>query len=444
MPRGVHKRNPNKPQSATLGVSWDAKNSKWQGAISNPLKRTASGGKEYRCTERFVNEADCIAATNALRKKVDDKYWAHCTLLAEADPLTRGLPRGPDEAADAEPKTLYWRPSQKNGHKPHRVARTSAGILGFVWVAACQHGQCTNVAKQAIKGGPREFCQPHGGHCPHGHQLSKCRNCNPNVTKMMSNCSSCGDMIGGKRVKSKGGNGLCAMCEAQSAPPPSPSKKQKTVAPRVKQYEEKMLSMLILSGYTESFNKGVAPRPGEFTREVYFDYRCVKGTEFKGDEKKYAYVDFVVNPHKGGKLVYLEVDENMHKGPNYNVLCDTTRMWNTVTSVGFDSAKQQIDWSLDVNVMWLRVNPDVAFKIGNTTHNPSSDARCTAVCKLIDGVEGHADDPKMSVHYCFYNMDENCNPTLLQDPDYHGQVKDGVRRVRHTMDADGAWCVSLE
>ena len=23
-------------------------------------------------------------------------------------------------------------------------------------------------------------------------------------------------------------------------------------------------------------------------------------------------------------------------------------------------------------------------------------------------------------------------------------VKDGVRRVRHTMDADGAWCVSLE
>ena len=119
-------------------------------------------------------------------------------------------------------------------------------------------------------------------------------------------------------------------------------------------------------------------------------------------------------------------------------------MWNICTSVGFDvSAQQQVDWALDVNILWLRVNPDSPFKIGDVTHKPSSDARCEAVCKLIEDIEGHADDPKMSVHYCFYHMDGDCKPTLLEDSDYHEQVKDGVRCVRHTIDGNGAWCVSL-
>ena len=210
MPRGV--RNPDLPQSATSGVVWHKQKSKWVGTISNPLKRTASGRPKNEATALFVNEVDCIKATNALRKKIDDAYWAHCTLLAEADQLTKGLPRGPDDAADAEPKKLYWRPNKQNEHKPFRAVRGSVGEQGFRWKAACQHGQCTNVAQQAVKDGPLEFCQKHGGHCPHKHFWMHCPVCGYG-TKTVNKCSNCPTTLYVKRRVSKGGNGLCAPCE---------------------------------------------------------------------------------------------------------------------------------------------------------------------------------------------------------------------------------------
>ena len=150
MPKG--QRNPDLPQSARPGVVWQKKSGKWRGQITNQLKRTASGGQKSECTAYFVNEVDCIEATNALRKKIDDEYWASRTLLAEADPSTKGLPRGPKDAVDAEPAKLYWRPNSKNEHKPFRAVRGSGnGQGGFTWYRACQHGQCTNLAQQAVE-----------------------------------------------------------------------------------------------------------------------------------------------------------------------------------------------------------------------------------------------------------------------------------------------------
>ena len=210
MPRGGHNRNPDLPQSATPGVTWCKKKSKWRGQINNLLKRTASGGRKEECTAYFVNEIDCIEATNALRKKINDEYWAHCTLLAEADPSTKGLPRGPDHAVDAELDKLYWRPSPQ--HKPYRAVRGSIGEQGFGWPRACQHGQCTNFAQQAVKGGPVEFCQTHGGHCPHERFWMDCRECGYGV-KSVRKCSNCPTLLNIKRRESKGGNGLCPRCE---------------------------------------------------------------------------------------------------------------------------------------------------------------------------------------------------------------------------------------
>ena len=63
--------------------------------MQNLLKKTASGAPKTEHTALFVNEIDCIEATNALRKKIDDELLVHCTLLAEADASTKGLPRGP-------------------------------------------------------------------------------------------------------------------------------------------------------------------------------------------------------------------------------------------------------------------------------------------------------------------------------------------------------------
>ena len=215
------------------GVRWCARTGKWIGCISNPLKRTASGGRKQETTSYFVNEAECIEATNALRQRVHDEYWAHCTALAATDPLMIGLPCGPKDAAEAEKQTVYWRPNQNDKHKPYRIVRMNAGKQGAMWIASCQHGVgvecCNQIAVQAFKGGPKEFCTTHGGHCPHGSTWKRCRECNPNATKMMSNCSLCAMQLSAKRMESNGGTGYCYTCEQRakneaaengSAPPP--------------------------------------------------------------------------------------------------------------------------------------------------------------------------------------------------------------------------------
>ena len=192
-----------------------------------------------------------------------------------------------------------------------------------------------------------------------------------------------------------------------------------------------MLERLVLAGYVESFSKGVAPRPGEFTREVYVDHRCALGREFAHGEKQFAYVDFVVHPKRGGKLVFFEIDEGEHKFPGYSVLCDTTRMWNVCASL-------KLDFSGDTHVLWLRVNPDTKFALGDATHNPSTTARCDAVCALLDAIEGRPDDPPMAVAYAFYQMRADGTPRLLDDPDYHADVRRGVVPLAHAFGPLGA------
>ena len=251
-------------------------------------------------------------------------------------------------------------------------------------------------------------------------------------------------MIAHNRRVSQGGGGICLTCEkavnAEAAveaaaqvgqPAPPAAKKQKLV----KQQELKMLERLVLNGYTQSFNKGVAPRPGEFTREVYVDHRCALGREFAYGEKQFAYVDFVVHPKRGGKLVFVEIDEGEHKFPGYSVLCDTTRMWNVCESL-------KLDFSGDTNVLWLRVNPDTKFALGDAKHNPSNTARCDAVCALLDAIEGRPDDPPMQVAYAFYQMRADGTPRLLEDPDYHAEVRRGVVLLAHVVGPQGA--VALE
>jgi len=205
--------SPNLPQSECPGVKFNAESGKWRGHVHNRLERTASGGNKKEHTNLFEREEDAVAAINALRQSLDEYYWTSRTALAAADPLTKGLPRGPDNAADATAGTLYWRPNYKNGHKPFRARCTSAGKSGSKWRPVCWHDKCGAFAQQAIKGGPGEFCGRHGGHCPHGSAWYGCRDCNPNVTQTMNKCSVCAVGLVSKRHESKGGNGLCYRCE---------------------------------------------------------------------------------------------------------------------------------------------------------------------------------------------------------------------------------------
>ena len=439
---------PANPQSDEFGVSWNKKAGKWQGQIYDTLERTASGGPKYVYTAYFADEAACVVATRALREQIDEKYWATLEPLAAADPLTKGLPRGPKDASEAEVGVVYWRPIK---NKPYRFVRS--GLKKVRWTPACQHDGCAVGATQTVKGSAKEFCGAHGGRCQHGHTWFRCRECNPNATNVVACCSSCAALIANHRHERNGGTGYCVGCDAHFAAEeaalaaarapvptslpdavPAPADAAKTAkkakkASSVPKEELKMLERLVLGGYIESFDRGIAPRPGEFTRQVYVNHRC-KLDEFKVGERKSAYVDFVVCPKKGGVLAFLEVDENEHKGTNYPLLCDTTRMVNVVGSLARGD-------SGNINVLWLRVNPDTRYKIGDTTHTHTNVQRADAVVALLDALEGAPDDPPMRVAYCFYQMHADCTPKLLADPEYAPRVLPMVHRIAHRVTADG-------
>ena len=186
---------------------------------------------------------------------------------------------------------------------------------------------------------------------------------------------------------------------------------------RKKKQEEAMHKRLVRAGYVESFQRGRVPAPGQFIREVYFDHRCALARDFMPGEKKCAYVDFVVNT-PDGRIVFLEIDEEQH-GHN-SQLCETTRMWNICESIIL------ADLGADMNVFWLRVNPNIPFTVGGRKFNPTREHRLDEVVKFLDNLKSSPNDPMMQVGYAFYHCHSNGKPLVLQDDEFHPAVLPGV------------------
>jgi hypothetical protein len=184
---------------------------------------------------------------------------------------------------------------------------------------------------------------------------------------------------------------------------------------RRKLQEKAMSAALVLGGYTEIFTKGLVPAPGEFIREAFFDHRCALARNFMPGEKKCAYVDFVVCT-KRGRLVFLEVDEGQHSW--YSQLCETTRMWNICESIKLAD--------LEMNVFWLRVNPDSTFKLDGRNRAKERKQRFEEVLQFLDAIESRATDPPMQVGYAFYDCSADHRPLVLSDPEYADDVKPAV------------------
>ena len=181
-----------------------------------------------------------------------------------------------------------------------------------------------------------------------------------------------------------------------------------------------MHDALVMGGYHENFAKGQVPHPGEFTREVYFDHRCALARDFMPGEKKYAYVDFVVNTKKG-RLVFVEVDEGQHPSPGYSQMCETTRMWNICESIAL------ADLGGEMNVFWMRVNPDSTFKIAGKIHASCRKERLQQVIRFLDNIESKESDPPMQVGYAFYDCKASDHrPSVLSDPEFQSNVKSAV------------------
>lgn len=228
------RRNPDLPHSMHPGVKWDINRKKWNGQVRNKLKVTASGGKKLESTSLFHldQEEACAQATEALRARIEGEYWAEMERRAAADAHTRGLPRGPDDPADAEDGVVYWRPNDHNKHIPYRVVRGSSHRnRGFVWIRACV--ECAARASNVKLGaGVALYCRGHlpaADRCPHGDKSAvriHCQICRAEdaeaagkaAGKLASRCARCQDTeLYSKRTLSNGGNGLCPRCEATLA-----------------------------------------------------------------------------------------------------------------------------------------------------------------------------------------------------------------------------------
>ena len=227
------RRNPNIPQSRHAGVHWHAKTQKWRGQVSNPLKKTAAGKQKKENTRYFPRDQEeaCAAAQAKLQARIDGEYWAEVQRRAEADPLTRGLPLGPEDAADAAEGVVYWRPNQNDNHAPSRAVRVSAGKQGIIWQRACV--ECATITVVAKFGGGRShYCQAHvpsADRCPctgGGELRIHCQICRDKdaeasgkvAVQLAKNCSAClTTVLADNRTLIRGGTGLCAPCEARDA-----------------------------------------------------------------------------------------------------------------------------------------------------------------------------------------------------------------------------------
>ena len=223
------RRNPDIPQSRHAGVIWNAKGQKWIGSVHNPLKKTAAGKRKCEVTKLFPRDQEdaCAAALATLQARIDNEYWAEMRRRAEADPLTRGLPLGPEDAADAEAGVVYWRPNKHDNRAPFRAVRVSAGKKGERWIRACVECAAQAVAAR-FGGGVSLYCQAHvpsADRCPcsgGGELRIHCQICRDRdaeasgkvAGQLAQNCSAClTTAIDAKRMLSRGGTGLCASCE---------------------------------------------------------------------------------------------------------------------------------------------------------------------------------------------------------------------------------------
>ena len=444
------------------GVSWQITKGKWRGQCYDVSVRYDNGSAKLICTDLFVDDEACHEALQATRREVAAKNASLLKEMAGKLDLTRDLPPRPKDPADGVTGTAYYGPAGYKAigadvkeFRPDRFARFGNGKLQ--WHSCCKHGiganACAKAACPRVLGEAATHCLIHGGGCPHGAEVNHCWQCSPETTEESGyNCSRCKDKwLSMMRRKSQNGNGLCFTCEgeleaAAAAIKGVPAAKKRRL---VHQHENEMKRVLLSMGYKE-WRKGGTPPPGYFSCEFHFNFRCATEGDFRDGERTYARVDFVVHPKKGGKLVFLEIDENQHKG-NYTVLCDSTRMWTVNTSMSLswllpeskstpDATEVAKPTVGEIKVLWVRFNPDSKFSIGDApSHNPSNTERCEAVCRFLDAVEGKESDPSMEVVYAFYNMSADCSAKVVDDATYCSNVKEVVSILKHEITDDGSF-----
>ena len=95
-------------------------------------------------------------------------------------------------------------------------------------------------------------------------------------------------------------------------------------------------------------------------------------------------------------------------------------MWNICESIAL------ADLGADINVFWLRFNPNSGFHVAGRTLRTPREQRFKEVLKFLDDLKASPDDPPMQIGYAFYDCEANGKPLVLNDPEYHEDVLPAV------------------
>jgi hypothetical protein len=338
-PEGPSKRkrkNAAERQSKYEGVNWHKNSQKWYFQITNRL----TGEK---LSKRYKDEDECFREYTAEKARETAAFEAEIAKRKAANPLLDGLERAPAKAEDALEKTVYWHVTKDTKYVPYRVVR-----CGKNYKIACE--MCNQVAKANAKGERPRFCVSHGGgdggasaRCKCGRPRSTCRECNPNVTNMVTNCYNCGAVLFVKRQRTRGGNGLCSMCETHlaeqaaasgSAPPPKGKKTEDVVLDQLEPLVVDADGDLIEKEMRDDFSNAL----GSLFEDVLVDgggrklrkrrrgQEDCETTTFRRPDMLYV-VREREYPFRVVAALSVEVDEDSHKGRKF--ACETGKVEDT-------------------------------------------------------------------------------------------------------------------
>jgi hypothetical protein len=325
---------PSKRKSKYEGVTWHIKGQKWYFRITNRLTGKKSSSTLYK------DEDECFEAYTAEKARETAVFEAEIAKRKAANPLLDGLERAP-KAEDALEKTVYWHVNKdtKPRYVPYRAMKS-----GKRYQIACE--TCNKQAFPNAQGERPRFCISHGGGgattCKCGRKRSTCRECNPNVTNMVTNCYSCGARLYVKRKTTKGGNGLCSMCDAHlnkqaaasgSAPPPKGKKTEDVVLDKLELLVVDADGDLIKPEMRDDFSNAL----GSLFEDVLVDGGGRKLRKRKRGQEDCETTTFrrpdmlyVVRGRENGRIVAalsVEVDEDSHRGRKFS--CETGKVEDT-------------------------------------------------------------------------------------------------------------------
>ena len=81
---------------------------------------------------------------------------------------------------------------------------------------------------------------------------------------------------------------------------------------------------------------------------------------------------------------------------------------------------------IQMNVFWLRFNPDAVFTVGSDPRLVKPGDRRREVIRFLDNLKSSPTDPPLQIGYACYNQKSNGWPSVCDDPEYDECIKTNV------------------